>query len=133
MGENPAVLYANALLSSGQSKAGVPAPSFLITAEDSRTALISATNQQKMAICLGFTICKMRRWHCTALLELTFCEWNFQKIPFVVAEQSTFSSSGTAVKPFHGFLVVPISQGRNVSWLLISLKELSLSLRLEPS
>lgn len=90
-------------------------------------------NQQKIAIHLSFTTYEMRRQHCKALLELTFCEWNFQKILFTGAEQSPFSSSGTAVRPSRGLSVVPVSQGRGVSWLLISLKESNRSLRLEPS
>lgn len=74
----------------------------------------------------------MRRLHHKTFLELTFHEWNFQKCSFLWAEQSTFSNYGHAAKPFRGFVVVLIAQGRDLSELLI-LRELSHSQRLELS
>ena len=106
--------------------------SCLTTAGDSRKALsfLLPTSRGRW---VSLPLCKMRRPHYKTLLELTFPEWNFPNCPLLWAEQSTFSSHGNAVEPSRGFLLVPITQGRDLSEHLLSLKGSGRSRHLELS
>ena len=70
---------------------------FLAPEEDSRRALVFLQPAEQWPIPLRFFLCKIRRLHGEAFLELTFHECHFPKTPLLWAKQGAFSSYGSAI------------------------------------